>query len=95
MDGPDEQLEALRRQIDKLDAQLIELLAQRLAQAEAVGRYKHEHDLPALDETRWRQAAEVRLQQARQLGLSGQMVSELFELIHRHALQVEKDLGAK
>lgn len=88
-------LENIRSQIDALDNQIIELLARRMRHVVEVGQYKRLHDLPALDETRWKQAAEARLEHARTLGLSEEFVVELYELIHKYTVRIEKDLGAK
>lgn len=45
-------LDTLRTQIDALDAQLVELLAQRFAVTEQVGQYKKLHNLPSVDPAR-------------------------------------------
>ena len=45
-------LEALREQIDAIDAQFLELLQRRLSVSEQIGDYKKEHGLPILDEAR-------------------------------------------
>jgi chorismate mutase len=95
MAGNDMQLKTLREQIDELDTQLIKLIEMRMQHSKKVGKYKQVHELPALDEDRWKQASAARLEQARKLGLPETFVSELYELIHRYTLQAERDLGAK
>ncbi len=91
----DQELAKIRATIDDLDAQLIELLAQRMQHVRQAGIYKQAHALAALDETRWQKATVARLAQARELGLAEGLVQALYELIHRYTLQIEKDLGAK
>jgi chorismate mutase len=90
-----EQLDELRKRIDQLDRQIIELLAQRLQLVQEAGKYKQAHKLPALDEARWQQATEARLKLAQELRLPQKFMAELYELIHDYTLQIEKDLGAK
>ena len=43
------ELEGYRRQIDAIDAQLVELFLRRMEVTGAVGRYKQERGLPVLD----------------------------------------------
>ena len=48
------ELEGYRRQIDAIDAQLVELFLRRMEVTGAVGRYKQERGLPVLDAERER-----------------------------------------
>ena len=50
--GSDDQLTALRAQIDDLDRELVELLARRFEVTREVGRLKAQQGLPSLDEQR-------------------------------------------
>lgn len=47
-----EELEALRREIDRIDAGLVDLFRQRMAVTEQVGRYKLAHGMKVLDRAR-------------------------------------------
>lgn len=88
-------LAILRQQLDQLDSQLIEILARRMQHVKEAGEYKKAHDLPALDESRWQEASQARLELARTLGLPENLVSDMYELIHKYTVQMERDLGAK
>lgn len=46
------QLEALRQEIDSIDAQIFDLFEQRIAVAKQIGAYKKEHGLTVLDSSR-------------------------------------------
>ena len=50
-----EDLQSLRRQIDEIDRQLVELFRQRMDVTRRVGLYKQAHHLPVLDQERERQ----------------------------------------
>ncbi len=50
-----EDLQSLRRQIDQIDRQMVDLFCQRMDVTRRVGRYKAEHNLPVLDQERERQ----------------------------------------
>ncbi len=45
-------LSQIRKDIDRIDSQLVPLLCERLGCSEQVARYKHEHDIPVLNEKR-------------------------------------------
>lgn len=46
------QLDALRQEIDSIDAQIFDLFEQRLMVAMQIGAYKQEHGLSVLDSSR-------------------------------------------
>ncbi|MBS5328993.1 MAG: chorismate mutase [Atopobium sp.] len=46
------QLDALRQEIDSIDAQIFDLFEQRLTVAKQIGAYKKEHGLSVLDSSR-------------------------------------------
>ena len=54
------ELEGYRRQIDAIDAQLVELFLRRMEVTGAVGRYKQERGLPVLDAERERRVIATR-----------------------------------
>jgi chorismate mutase len=94
MAAEDRELEALRRQIDELDKELLELLARRMAVVRQVGTHKHEHNIDPLDRTRWDVVIKDRLALAESLGLAETFVAEFYELIHQYALRIETDAPA-
>lgn len=87
------ELEALRRQIDRLDDQLVRILAERVAIVEAIGRYKKANGIDPLDSTRWQEVLKARMDNAIKLKLCPDFVQELYDLIHKHSLKVESDIS--
>jgi len=71
----------MRSQIDKIDKELIEVLAKRFVVAKKVGQYKAKHQLPAQDKARERQMLLRRKDWAKQYGLSEGLVKNIFCLI--------------
>ena len=59
-----ENLNELRRQIDELDNQLLDLLAKRMRISREIGLYKKEHDMPILQATRYDEILNKRVEQA-------------------------------
>jgi chorismate mutase len=92
MTAPDKQLDDLRQEIDALDDQMLQILARRFAVVRAVGHYKQAHGLPPLDEQRWQALLKEGLSQAELLNLPPDFITELYELIHRFALQIEVEI---
>jgi chorismate mutase len=65
----DTELQALRREIDAIDAELVQLLARRFEITGAVGRYKKQHGLAAVDESREQAQRESIRRLAREAGM--------------------------
>lgn len=86
------ELELLREDIDAADQKLLEALAERMAVVQSVGEYKKQNTLPQLDQARWQKVLEDKLAKAKELGLSEDLVKEIYETIHKHALRVEKEI---
>lgn len=83
-------LEELRKEIDALDHELLNILEKRFAVVKQIGAIKKEHGLSFLDEERWKEVLESKLAKARNLGLSEDFIKKMYEFIHEHALEVEK-----
>ncbi|MEK9153401.1 MAG: chorismate mutase [Patescibacteria group bacterium] len=82
-----ETLSTMRSRIDKIDQELIEVLAKRFAVAKKVGQYKTKHQLPAQRKTR---ESALRLQRknwAKEHGLSENLVKDIFCLIIEKVVQ--------
>lgn len=82
-------LDSYRKQIDEIDEQLVKLIAQRMQVVGNVAKYKKAHGLPALDEARWQQVLANKQQLAANFGISTELITEIYELIHKEALKLE------
>ena len=83
-------LEDLRKEIDAIDHELLQILAKRMGAVKKVGELKKELNLPTASEERRKQVLEFYISQAQKLSLSENFVQKLYELIHDHALEIEK-----
>ena len=86
------QLDGLRKQIDKIDESIVNLLAKRMRVVKKVGQYKKLKKLPPLDPARWQQVLNTKIKKAKSLGLDSEMVKKIYNLIHEEALKIEKSL---
>ncbi len=81
----DAQLDQLRGQIDSIDKQLVELLAQRKRTVEQVVQVKQQHDLPTFHPAREENLISARRKQAGQAGLDPDYIEDLFRTVLRHS----------
>jgi chorismate mutase len=85
------QIQKLRHAVDEIDDDLVELLAQRMEVARAVGDLKRRYDLSTLQPTRYNEVLTTRLAAARKRGLSEDFVSQVYQIIHEEAIQVQEE----
>ena len=82
-----ENLTALRRQIDGIDEQLLELLAKRMRISKEIGVYKKEHNMPILQSPRYSEILEKRSSMGEQMDLSPDFVKEILKEIHEESVR--------
>ncbi len=78
-------LDELRGQIDNIDTQLVDLLAQRRRVVERVAEVKQQHDLPTSHPAREENLISARRAQAAQAGLDPDYIEDLFRTVLRHS----------
>lgn len=81
-----ESLEALRKQIDELDNQLLELLAKRMRVCREIGTYKKEHNLTVVQTARYTEILDKRGAQASLCGMTDSFIRDIFEHIHEESV---------
>ena len=82
-----ENLSALRRQIDAIDEQLLELLAKRMRISKEIGTYKKEHNMPILQSPRYSEILENRSSMGEQMDLSTEFVKNILREIHEESVR--------
>ncbi|HEV8246421.1 MAG TPA: chorismate mutase [Polyangiaceae bacterium] len=85
----DTELEALRRAIDEVDRQILELVAERVRVVLRVGDYKRKRSLPIYDPERERAMIE-RLIQAAPQPLDAETVRRIFERLIDESRRLEQ-----
>ena len=83
-------LELYRKQIDEIDAQIIDLLTKRFEIVKKVGEYKKERNIPPLQPERWQQVLQTRKNLAKEKWLNPELIEKIWNLIHEEALKLEK-----
>lgn len=82
-----ENLSALRRQIDSLDNDLLELLAKRMRVSQEIGIYKKEHNMPILQTKRYDEILKNRIATAESMGMSGEFMKTILMAIHEESVR--------
>ncbi|MFL5815350.1 MAG: chorismate mutase [Bdellovibrionia bacterium] len=83
-------LAKLRSKIDRADRELLKALGGRMKIVLEIARYKKEHDLPLVQKGRWRQLMRDRMALAESQELNKRFTKDLFDLIHREALRLQR-----
>ncbi|WP_448672894.1 chorismate mutase [Polluticoccus soli] len=78
----DHELEKYRQQINHLDDELFQVLSQRMKIADKIGQYKKDHDMSALQTSRWSEIIEKYESKAEKLGLSKEFIASYLEAVH-------------
>lgn len=90
--GPSDQLEKFRDQIDSVDTQLLELLAQRMRIVQEIGEYKSKNNITILQLRRWEKVREKGKEIGQSLGLSANFVTQLLRLVHKEAIHKQTQI---
>jgi chorismate mutase len=85
-------LEELRSEIDKLDEELIDILARRMKIVEDIGLYKKSNKITILQLKRWNQLMNDRIEAGEKMGLSREFLLKLLESVHEEGIQRQIDV---
>ncbi|MFC6835687.1 chorismate mutase [Halomarina ordinaria] len=77
----DESLDALREEIQSIDREMVELIAQRTYVAESIARVKREQGLPTTDEQQEEQVMERAGENAARFDVDSNLVKAIFRLL--------------
>ncbi|MEY3398253.1 MAG: hypothetical protein RL220_847 [Bacteroidota bacterium] len=80
-------LAALRADIDKIDEEIVHLIAQRMKVAEGIGEYKRDHNMTIFQLDRYNEIMATRSALAAQLGLSEEFVRIFLEQLHKESIR--------
>lgn len=80
-------LEELRTEIDKLDGELLQILAKRMEIIDEIGEYKNKNDITILQMKRWAGIIEDRLAIGTHLGLEEVFLKNLLSLMHEESIR--------
>lgn len=90
-----ESLEALRRQIDEFDNNLLDLLSRRMRVCREIGQYKKEHNMTVVQTERYNEILDKRGAQGVLCGMDADFIKTIFEAIHEESVHQQMDIMNK
>ena len=87
-----EGIHELRKQIDELDNQLMELLAKRMRVCREIGQYKKEHNMTVLQTVRYNEIQNKRGAQGALCGMDSDFVRKIFEEVHEESVRQQMEI---
>ena len=85
-------LDVLRSRIDTVDAELLEIMASRIAIVKQIGKYKRENNVTALQINRWTQLMDDRVNMGKKFDINETFVKILFQLIHEDSVRMQTEI---
>lgn len=79
----------LRDQIDQLDDEIMQKLANRMKISEKIGQYKKENNVTILQVGRWEEIVQTRVSLGKAMGLDEGFTRDLLRLVHHESIQVQ------
>ena len=87
-----EGINTLRKQIDGLDNELINLLSKRMRVCREIGQYKKDHNMTVLQTGRYNEILDKRGAQGALCGMSADFVKNIFEHIHEESVRQQIEI---
>ncbi len=92
-------IDELRRRIDSIDKEILQMLGNRMKVSKKIGEYKMQKNIAVLQPDRWNEIIEQTMELAKPLGLSEEFISRLLRAVHQesinHQKEVMQDTGSK
>ena len=82
----------LRQQIDDIDHQFMELLAQRMRVCRQIGQYKRDHNVTVFQANRYNEILDKRSAQGALCGMNAEFIATIFESIHEESVRQQMDV---
>lgn len=85
-------LATLRKSIDEIDNDLIDLIAKRMRISREIGQYKKEHNMTIVQSKRYTEILDKRGAQGSLMGISAECVRGIFEHIHEESVRQQMEI---
>lgn len=83
------QLDELRKKIDKLDDNLLKILAKRFEVVKKIGQNKKKFNIPTADKKRFNEVLKTRINKGKEMDLNKNLIEKIYKIIHYEALKIE------
>lgn len=85
-----DRLSQLRSEIDKIDTELLEILARRMEIIKEIGEYKKQRNITILQSDRFREMINDRLQRAEKYNLDKNFLLKLLQQVHKESVRQQQ-----
>ena len=85
-------LEELRTEIDKLDAELLNIISRRMHIVDEIGEYKSNNDITILQLERWNNLVINRLRTGIRSGLDKKFLQQILEVVHSESIRRQTEI---
>ena len=90
-----ESLTLLRQEIDRLDNELVEMMAKRMRVCREIGQYKKEHGMRVVQGARYGDMMKSRADLAREMGMSEDFMRTVFAAVHEESVRQQLEIFKK
>ncbi len=87
-----EGISQLRKQIDELDNQVMDVLAKRMRVCREIGQYKKEHNITVLQAQRYNEILDKRGAQGTLCGMDSEFIKKIYEAIHEESVRQQIEI---
>ena len=87
-----EGINMLRKQVDELDNELMNLLSKRMRVCREIGQYKKEHNMTVCQANRCSEILDKRGAQGSLLGMSPEFIAQVFESVHEESVRQQVEI---
>lgn len=85
-------LDRLRKEIDMLDDEIMNILASRMKIAQEIGAYKKENNMTILQSERWKEVLQKFVERGKQNGLSEEFITRIIKSIHDESIEQQESV---
>ena len=87
-----EGISQLRKQIDEIDNNIMDILAKRMRVCREIGQYKKEHNMTVLQPVRYGEILDKRGAQGSLCGMDSEFVKKVFESVHEESVRQQMEI---
>jgi len=85
-----EKLNALRKEINIIDNELVKILSKRMDVSKKIGSVKKDRNVSVLQPNRWNEILKESLSKGEQEGLSNQFMEKIYKAIHQESIKIQE-----
>lgn len=87
-----ENLSILRKEIDRIDTELLDLLAKRMRVSREIGRYKKENNMPVVQAGRYNELMQKRVEDGQALEMSEEFIRTFLAAVHEESVRQQLEI---